>query len=66
MSFGFECPKCGSSYFKTVSELTIKPWVRRCRGNWTGHGKNYSGCDYTWTSDRDAYHGLENHEDLQK
>jgi hypothetical protein len=58
------CPLCGSGYFNTVSLLTVTPWVRQCKGHWT-QGGGYTGCDYTWTSDRDHLHGLENNQEPQ-
>jgi len=64
MDLGFRCPVCGSQFFTTIN-MSTEPWTRQCRGRWM-RGGGYSGCSYTWTSDRDARHGLQNFRELQK
>ena len=65
MNLGFRCPKCGSQYFTTISPADASPCKRQCKGKWL-FGKNYAGCSYTWTSDYDNRHGLDNIRDPQK
>ncbi len=62
---GFCCPKCGSSYFRTISGLSGGISTRQCKGNAVGGG-GYAGCDYTWTSNHDNAHGLWNRETPQE
>lgn len=62
---GFRCPKCGSSYFRTISGVTGPMSTRQCKGHAVG-AREYSGCDYTWTSNHDNAHGLWNHETPQE
>ncbi len=62
---GFRCPKCGSSYFKTIGDPGKSVLKRQCKGHYDGD-RDYSGCSYTWTSNHDNAHGLWNHETPQE
>lgn len=53
----FKCPKCGNPFFNTP-DLSVKPWVRRCRGALVKiEGLyDYAGCDFEWPeTDDDKY-----------
>ncbi len=62
---GFRCPKCGSSYFRTIGDPGKSVLKRQCKGHHDGD-RDYSGCSYTWTSNHDNAHGLWNHETPQE
>lgn len=59
--FAFECPKCGSPFFRTTSAYDAPVLSRQCRGalvRGEPSGYKYAGCDFTWQSTDDSKYGL--------